>query len=128
MTTVVLVTGGRTYCGGGLVSELNRLHFDEGPIEILINGGAHGADALAKKWAEGSDIACETMIADWDLHGKRAGPIRNQAMVDRVVTLRKEQLLGDYDIVCVAAPGGHGTADCVRRAKLAGIRINVVVG
>ena len=125
---IVLVTGGRHYSGTGLVSELCRLLIDEGPIDIVINGGARGADTIAKEWADDSDIACETMMADWDTFGKRAGSIRNQAMVDRVIALKREQKLSDYDIVCVAAPGGHGTADCVRRAQKAGIRVNEVVG
>ena len=44
--------------------------------------------------------------------GRSAGPIRNQAMLDE----------GRPDLV-VAFPGHHGTADIVRRARAAGIKV-----
>ena len=49
------------------------------------------------------------MPADWTKHGKAAGPIRNQKMLDECPDL------------VVAFPGGKGTADMVRRAMKAGI-------
>ena len=44
--------------------------------------------------------------ADWEKHGKAAGAIRNQQMLD------------DYhpDAV-IAFPGGRGTADMIKRAR-----------
>ena len=50
----------------------------------------------------------------WKMHGKKAGPLRNQEMVD-----------AGTDLV-VAFPGGRGTADLVRRARAAGLQILVV--
>ena len=50
--------------------------------------------------------------ADWAKHGRKAGPIRNQRMIDE----------GRPDLV-VAFPGGTGTADMVERARVAGIRV-----
>jgi len=50
--------------------------------------------------------------AKWSKHGRAAGPIRNQEMIDECKP----------DLV-VAFPGGRGTADMVRRAKAAGIRV-----
>jgi hypothetical protein len=53
--------------------------------------------------------------ADWAKHGKAAGPLRNQAMVDSGAD------------VCLAfyktGAGNRGTTDCVRRAKAAGIPV-----
>lgn len=46
------------------------------------------------------------------LRGKAAGPIRNQHMIDTAKP----------DLV-VSFPGGAGTADMVRRAKAAGVRV-----
>ena len=50
--------------------------------------------------------------AQWDVYGRRAGPIRNQEMIDE----------GKPDGV-VAFPGGKGTADMVRRAEAAGLKV-----
>jgi len=52
-----------------------------------------------------------TFDADWKL-GKKAGPLRNQRMIDE----------GRPDLV-VAFPGGKGTADMVRRAEAAGVKV-----
>lgn len=63
--------------------------------------------------------------ANWDEHGKKAGPIRNQRMVDFVAG---RQRVGDR-VGAVAFPGdaqAGGTADCVKRAKLAGLPVHVV--
>ena len=48
----------------------------------------------------------------WDELGKKAGPLRNQRMLDD----------GKPDMV-VAFPGGGGTKDMVRRAAKAGVAI-----
>ena len=53
--------------------------------------------------------------ADWDKHGKAAGPIRNKQMIDE----------GKPDLV-IAFPGGRGTAGAVRLAKFAGVTVRVV--
>lgn len=111
--TRVLVCGGRDYSDTAHVNGvLDSIHGDS-PISCIIAGGASGADELAFRWAERRDI-CEIRIfkADWDAHGKAAGPLRNQRMIDE----------GRPDLV-VAFPGGRGTADMVRRAKAAGIRL-----
>jgi hypothetical protein len=54
-------------------------------------------------------------MADWNTHGRAAGPIRNQRMLDEV----KPELV-------VAFPGGRGTADMVRRAREAGVNVYLV--
>jgi len=52
---------------------------------------------------------------EWDELGKKAGPLRNQRMLDE----------GKPDLV-VAFPGGGGTKDMVRRAVSAGVAIHEV--
>lgn len=45
-----------------------------------------GADQVVDRWArrrEGDGVTVETLPADWRTLGKRAGPVRNKAMVDR---------------------------------------------
>lgn len=59
-------------------------------------------------------ITVEPHPADWKRHGRAAGPIRNQKMLEE-----KPEMV-------VAFPGGKGTADMVKKAGQAGIEVFVV--
>ncbi len=110
--TRVLVCGGRDYSRADHVWDvLDKIHHDK-PIDQIIQGGATGADGAARGWAMSRGVTCTTVLADWDKQGKAAGPIRNQRMLDE----------HNPDMV-VAFPGGRGTADMVRRARVAGIPV-----
>jgi hypothetical protein len=78
------------------------------PLESLefIEGGAAGADSLAREVAHDMGIVCYTCPADWGRYGRGAGMIRNQEMLD----IHSPHLV-------VAFPGGRGTANMVRLAK-----------
>jgi hypothetical protein len=109
----VLVCGGRDFNDAlTLGSWLGGIHKNNGPITLLIEGGARGADFMARKFAEWQGIPTKTFEADWTKHGKAAGPIRNQQMLDE----------GKPDLV-VAFEGGAGTRDMVTKAKAAGVKI-----
>ncbi len=113
----VLVCGGRDFCDTALAYKaLDRLHREHG-FDVLIEGDARGADRIAGYWARRSGIDNLRFPADWSAHGKAAGPIRNQRMIDE----------GKPDLV-VAFPGGRGTADMVSRAEKAGIPERSVLG
>lgn len=108
----ILVCGGRDYSDKSTVFDtLNAVSC--GKSVTLIEGGAPGADTLAREWrrstGRGETI---TVHADWTRHGRSAGPIRNQRMLD----LYKPDLV-------VVFPGGRGTSDMVRRAEAAGVNI-----
>ena len=114
----VLVCGGREYDDEERVfSILDAFHRDCGPIAAIIHGGAAGADLLGHKWAiRNLPVLSVKFSANWKKHGKRAGPIRNQLMLD----------VGKPDHV-IAFPGGRGTADMILRAKAAGIPVREVI-
>jgi len=106
----VLVCGGRDYPDQARVwKTLQEIH-DETPIERIIQGGATGADAWAMTWGHTAEVPVRTYEADWKKFGRRAGPIRNQVMLEE-----------QSPTLVVAFPGGKGTADMVRRALKAGI-------
>lgn len=108
----VLACGGRDWRDRGFViRQMSWIARTRGPIGLLIQGGAPGADTFAKDWAENNGINTETFQADWR-EGPKAGPLRNQRMLE----------LGQPDLV-VAFPGGRGTADMVRRSKAAGVEV-----
>lgn len=109
----VLVCGGRDYRDRFMVCvTLDNLVDERGEISAIIHGGATGADEWAHEWAVGSWCDVDVYPAEWQRHGKRAGPIRNARMLAE----------GKPDLV-VAFPGGRGTADMVRRARAAGVEV-----
>jgi predicted Rossmann-fold nucleotide-binding protein len=115
--TRVLVCGGRDFNNPlTLVDTLFKIDKVEG-ITVVITGGATGADALAETWARATGKQFMVFKADWWKHGKAAGPIRNQQMLDE----------GRPELV-IAFPGGRGTADMVRRARDAGLRVMEIAG
>lgn len=124
----ILVCGGRKwgYSWSKYWEEWVKDHalFNEAAEEIqkkykptfVIYGAAKGADevgeSLKKMGVEG-----KAYPADWKTHGRAAGPIRNQQMLEE----------GKPDLV-IAFSGGAGTADMTRRAKNAGVEVIKVVG
>ena len=111
----VLVCGGRDYSGREKVfTELHALAEKHGWLTI-INGGARGADALAREWATLCHHGLVTIPANWQMHGTSAGPIRNQLMID-----------GSKPDLVLAFPGGRGTADMVKKANDAGIEVRSI--
>ena len=108
----IVVTGGRDYGDGAAVAmALSAVHRKHN-IDLLIHGAARGADTLAANWARRAGVQVATFSADWRAHGKAAGIIRNQSMLD----------IGKPD-ACVAFPGGRGTADMVARCSKAGLPV-----
>jgi hypothetical protein len=51
------------------------------PDEI-ISGTARGIDTLGEDIANGKSIKIKQFPADWEKHGKAAGPIRNKEMAE----------------------------------------------
>jgi hypothetical protein len=78
----------------------------------IIEGGAKGADALAADFAVVNWTGLKEFPADWEQHGRAAGHIRNKRML----------VEGKPDLV-VAFPGGKGTANMVKQAEEAGVKV-----
>src|SRR5260370_37370889 len=78
----VLVFGGRNFRSPAQVFRaLDRLH-QEKPITELMQGGATGADQFAMEWAATKpEIKRYVCPADWETHGRAAGPLRNRKML-----------------------------------------------
>ncbi len=107
-----LVCGGRDYCDRRTLYEtLDRIDAVRG-IGVLIAGGARGADQLAADWACAHKIPTLIYNADWELHGRSAGALRNAHMLKD----------GKPDFV-IAFGGGRGTANMVQRALSAGVEV-----
>lgn len=105
MSGRIAFTGGRDYQNAEAVQLILDL-LD--PDHVLV-GDATGLDSLVRertRWAR-----LQVFDADWRLHGRSAGPIRNRVMLEA-----RPNLL-------IAFPGGRGTEDCVRQAKSLGILV-----
>lgn len=118
----VLVTGSRDWEDRDLVEAALLAETDPSGLPmVLIHGGARGLDRVAADlagvlgWRE---VPFPVKKADWRYHGRAAGPLRNQKMVDYGAD------------ICLAfpLPKSQGTWDCLRRAKAAGIPTKVLCG
>lgn len=96
---ILLVCGGRDYTGD--VSCLGRVH----GVELVIHGGAKGADTLAGEYFKVRGVHVAVVKALWDYHFKDAGWKRNDAML---------LLRPTY---CVAFPGSNGTQDMIDKCN-----------
>lgn len=85
----------------------------------VIHGGASGADTLADIIASSLGFNIERYPAQWNLYGKKAGPIRNEEMVAR----------GADIVLAFPAAVSPGTKHCMGVARRAGITVvNVTNG
>lgn len=111
----ILICGGREFTDFYTLDLTLRNVIKAG--DVIIHGGARGADTLAGRWAEQNGYEVVVFKADWLKNGRSAGPIRNQQMLDE----------GKPDVV-IAFPtkDSIGTWDMVRRAKKAGRPTTVV--
>lgn len=110
----ILICGGRDYSDWREFGLSMRavLSLADGEELRIVHGGASGADAMASRWADEHGYECVVYAADWRREGKKAGPLRNQRMLDC-----------EHVSLVVAFPGGRGTADMVRRAKARGVDV-----
>lgn len=107
----ILVFGGRDYNDRQLAFRaLDALHAKY-PISLIIHGGARGADSLGGEWAAERGVPVKVFMADWNQHGKRAGHLRNQQMLEE----------GTPE-AAVGFPGGRGTADMATKLSKADVR------
>lgn len=105
------VTGGRTFEDAAHVwGALDRSHA-EAPIDRLIQGGAAGADALARAWGHRNHVQVVTYEYRRGM-GRAGGPARNAAM------------MADGLDELIVFPGGTGTEGCREVAEAKGIKIN----
>ncbi len=114
----VIVTGGRDY------QKRSRVYatLDAARPDLVIEGGATGADQLARDWADERGVHRATVPALWKKFDRAAGPMRNTVMVE----ILKAFSGSGRECVVYAFPGGRGTASCVSIATDAGLYVEEV--
>lgn len=73
---------------------------------VFLSGGCRGADMLGERYANENGFRVERYPADWQKHGKCAGPKRNFQMAKAC----------DY-VICFWDGKSHGTASMISYAK-----------
>ena len=112
-----LICGGRDFSDKEMFdSAMCDLLALQGMPSRIVEGGAKGADSLARGWAQRHALEIKTEKAKWNVYGRSAGAIRNQEMLDKYRP----------DFV-VAFPGGRGTADMVKRSRKAGVDVAEII-
>lgn len=113
-------TWGDSYIIDLLVKGLMVLSKRDREHIVIVEGECpDSADTIARDCANNEGIEVRDYPADWDRYGKKAGPIRNQAMLD-----------GEFVKIVFAFSDdfvrSKGTKDMVRRAMKAGIPAYIV--
>ncbi len=95
MNVKVLIAGSRLFDDEKLMEEqmyylCKRIEHAGHTIEEVVTGGSKtwskdkrkyvGADYLGEKWAKAHGKVVKIFPADWNKHGKSAGPLRNKDM------------------------------------------------
>ncbi len=108
----VIIAGGREINDYDLLLKaVLNAGFD---ITAVVSGGARGADAMGERFAEEAGLQLFKFPADWDKHGRAAGPIRNQVM-------------GDFADALIALWDGQsrGTKHMIDYATKKGLKVHV---
>ena len=89
-------------------------------VHLLLHGGARGADQSIAAAADQIGWPCRAFPAEWERHGRAAGPIRNRHMLDQALSMARNYSQDSdmpVSVLVVAFPGGAGTASLVQLAK-----------
>ena len=87
---------------------------------VVIEGACRGADWFAHEWCEKHQQArLMELPAEWQKHGKAAGPIRNQQMLDEALP---DMILAFHEDIGTS----KGTWDMVKRANKARIPVHLI--
>lgn len=81
--------------------------------DTLIHGDARGVDKMSAQFFENIEV----YPADWEQHGKAAGPIRNQQMLDTGV----DMVIAFHSNISES----KGTLDMIKRANKAGVEVRL---
>lgn len=78
----VIIAGCRDFTDYELLREKCDYHLQNLRLEdiVIVSGHASGADSLGERYAQDRGFQLETYPADWQAHGRAAGPIRNAKM------------------------------------------------
>jgi hypothetical protein len=77
--TIVAVVGSRSFNDYALLERT----LSERQIDMIVSGGAAGADSLAYQYAKEKGLPILVIFPKWNQFGRGAGFMRNKLIVDR---------------------------------------------
>jgi hypothetical protein len=98
-------------------------------VHLLLHGGARGADAAIARAADQLGWCSLVMPAQWQQHGRAAGPIRNRELLQQAIAraVAHSSPGSMASVLVVAFPGGAGTASLVQQARRLAFRSPVPI-
>jgi len=112
---IIIVTGSRFLGSNADVMRLWNWLDDLNP-DVVVQGGAAGADHYANQWAKNNGRISITHNADWENKGKQAGPIRNIEMLEHWGHLA-------YCVLAFPLPNSVGTKHMVRASRARNLKV-----
>jgi YspA, cpYpsA-related SLOG family len=109
LVRTVLVTGSRWWSDEATIE---KAILAAQPSMVLV-GDATGADTICQRMCGKNGISYKVFPAHWNEHGRSAGPMRNQEMIDYKPDL----------VLAFLHPKSRGTVDTITRAVKAGILV-----
>lgn len=119
---VLTITGSRTYNNASEFAKMiKELEEQTGKKVVMIQqGGARGADSIARQYAFDNGLSSNQYDADWTGKGLKAGVVRNSTMLKGLMS---HEYAGNEKIVMAIYDGevSRGTSDMLKKSMLAGI-------
>ncbi len=111
----LLICGDRHWTNSKLIGEW----IDKYSPDIVIEGDCRGADKMAGEEARKRGIGVEEYPAQWDKHGRGAGPIRNKQMLEEG---KPTHVLAFHNNI----EESKGTKNMLMQAERIGIQVEVI--
>lgn len=77
----ISIIGSRTFNDYDLLRDIVLSKFNPSDIDVIVSGGAKGADKLGEQFAEEFNKRTNIFLPDWKKYGKSAGFIRNADII-----------------------------------------------
>lgn len=113
----IIIAGGRDFKSyATLIREVNKyIQTNQLYDVIIVSGKARGADSLGELYAANHNLPIKEFPANWDKHGKAAGPIRNKEMAEYA-----GHLIAFWD------GKSRGTANMIKQAEEHGLKTRII--
>lgn len=115
----ILVCGSRHYSNYKKITEVLSNYIYHIPVTI-IHGGCKGADTICGTVAKEFGFDVKEYPADWNAHGRAAGPLRNKLMLYDNPDI--EHAIVFHENI----EQSKGSADMLKRVKAAGISYTLI--
>ncbi len=113
MSRILAISGSRVLSFAQEENVRGTLNYEASrpePITHVVVGCCpNGVDAVVDDWCRINRISMTRYAADWDVYGKKAGPIRNQKVVDTCT-----------EWIAFPTIDSIGTRDFINKAKKSG--------